>query len=314
MIDNGAWVMSLESTGINRSELPYIHHRQYSMPPKRKAATPPPKKASKSKSGQTSINNFFASPSKPKNNEQKKRSTSVISIIDSDDELPPQDVVMTGGDDEKVARELQEKFDTERIAVSPDKGKGREIVEEDDDDDGIEIVKEEVHVKKEGINGSSSSKVHPMFAPAPVKTPTKPKQEPGTTTVKAEPGTGTTNGSPAKITTSSAEAVEPIDFDIDQFLFRPSEVDVSKWPKGRLPYSVLVGVYVQVSSTRSRLLIVRVLTKYVLLYDIDLKLMIASSISYYTPPQSTLHQHSTSSPTTYSPPTSPANLASDHKS
>jgi DNA ligase-1 len=285
------------------------------MPPKRKAATPPPKKASKSKSGQTSINNFFASPSKPKIGDQKKRSTSVISIIDSDDELPPQNVVMTGGDDEKVARELQEKFDTERNAVSPDKGKGKEIVkEEEDDDDGIEIVKEEVHIKKEGINGSSSSKVHPMFAPAPVKTPTKPKQEPGITIVKAEPGNGTTNGSPAKITTSSAEAVEPIDFDVDQFLFRPSEVDVSKWPKGRLPYSVLVGVYLQVSSTRSRLLIVRVLTKYVLLYEIDLRLMIASYTSYYTLPQSTLHQHSTSSPTTYSPPTSPASSASDHKS
>jgi DNA ligase-1 len=285
------------------------------MPPKRKAATPPPKKASKSKSGQTSINNFFASPSKPKIGDQKKRSTSVISIIDSDDELPPQDVVLTGGDDEKVARELQEKFDTERQAVSPDKGKGKEIVEEEeDDDDGIEIVKEEVHVKKEGINGSSSSKVHPMFAPPPVKTPTKPKQEPGTTTVKSEPGTGAINGSPAKITTSSAEAVEPIDFDVDQFLFKPSEVDVSKWPKGRLPYSVLVGVYVQVSSTRSRLLIVRVLTKYVLLYDIGSRLMKASYTSYYMLPQSTLPQHSTSSQTTYSLPTSPASSASDHKS
>jgi len=285
------------------------------MPPKRKAATPPPRKAVKSKSGQTSINNFFASPSKPKIGDQKKRSTSVISIIDSDDELPPQDVVITGGDDEKVARELQEKFDTEVKAVSPDKGKGREIVQEDDDDDdGIEIVKEEVHVKKEGINGSSSSKVHPMFAPVPVKTPIKPEKEPGTTVVKAEPGNGTSNGSPAKITTSSAEAVEPIDFDVDQFLFRPSEVDVSKWPKGRLPYSVLVGVYVQVSSTRSRLLIVRVLTKYVFLHEVDLRLIKASYTSYYMLPQSTLHQHSTCSPTTYSPPTSPASSELDHKS
>jgi DNA ligase-1 len=224
------------------------------MPPKRKAVTPPPKKSTKSKAGQTSIDNFFASPSKPKIGDgHKKRSTSVISIIDSDDELPAQDDELPAQDDEKLARELQEKFDTER---SP----GVELEE----DDGIEIVKEEVHVKKEGINGSSSSKVHPMFAPAsaPIsKTPTKAKFT-GTESaaVKTEPG----NGSPAKITTSSAEAVDPIDFDIDQFLFRPSEVDISTWPKGRLPYSVLVGVYVQVSSTRSRLLIVRVLTKCVL--------------------------------------------------
>ena len=69
---------------------------------------------------------------------------------------------------------------------------------------------------------------------------------------------GEANGA---ITSTFTEAVEPIDFDVDGFTFRPEEVDVSKWPKGRLPYSVLVGVYVQVSSTRSRLLIVRVLTK-----------------------------------------------------
>ena len=69
---------------------------------------------------------------------------------------------------------------------------------------------------------------------------------------------GNTNGA---ISSTSTDAVEPIDFDVDAFTFRPEEVDVSKWPKGRLPYSVLVGVYVQVSSTRSRLMIVRVLTK-----------------------------------------------------
>ena len=258
------------------------------MPPKRKAATPPPKKSTKSKAGQTSIDNFFASPSKPKS--EKKRSTSVISFVDSDDELPAQDGI-TGGDDEKVARELQQKFDTEQIPTSPDKGKAKQVVLEEDDEDGIEIVKEEVHVKKEGINGSSSSKVHPMFAPpSDVKTPTKPKNG-LEATVKAEPGTvnGSENGSPAKITTSSAEAVDPIDFDVDQFLFRPAEIDISKWPKGRLPYSVLVGVYVQVSSTRSRLLIVRVLTKYVYQTVVPraCTLTPVSYISSYTPRQST---------------------------
>ena len=232
------------------------------MPAKRKVTTPPPKKSSKHKPAQTSIDNFFTSPSKPRNN-GSKRETSVISIVDSDDEI-----VLTGGDDEKVARELQERFDTEREQDFKDKGKAKEIepkLEVDEEDDGIELVKEEVHVKKEGINGSSSSKVHPIFAPTTtVNTPTKSKPEPGsksqqTPQIKLENGNG--NRSPAKITTTSAEAVEPIDFDVDQFIFRPADIDVSRWPKGRLPYSVLVGVYVQVSSTRSRLLIVRVLTK-----------------------------------------------------
>ncbi|EIW68887.1 hypothetical protein TREMEDRAFT_31295 [Tremella mesenterica DSM 1558] len=73
---------------------------------------------------------------------------------------------------------------------------------------------------------------------------------------------GATTHKTGKITSAAVEPVEPIDFDVDQFLFRPEEVNVSNWPKGRLPYSVLVGVYVQVSSTRSRLLIVRVLTNF----------------------------------------------------
>jgi hypothetical protein len=61
--------------------------------------------------------------------------------------------------------------------------------------------------------------------------------------------------------TAPKEAVPPIDFDSDALLFRPASVDTTLWPDGRLPYSVLVGVYVQVAATRSRLTIVRVLTK-----------------------------------------------------
>jgi DNA ligase-1 len=232
------------------------------MPPKRKAATPPPKKTGKAKVGQTSIDNFFSSPSKQRNGNGNgqipKRETSVISIADSDDDLP-----LSATADETIARELQDRYDVE--VLSKDKGKAKllELADADDEDDGIEIIQEEVNVKQEGINGSSSSKVHPMFAPAPsrVKTPPKdikPKLESSPPLVEVKPEL---KGSPAKITTNSAEAVEPIDFNVDQFIFRPGDVDVSRWPKGRLPYSVLVGVYVQVSSTRSRLLIVRVLTK-----------------------------------------------------
>ncbi|ORX36503.1 ATP-dependent DNA ligase [Kockovaella imperatae] len=70
-----------------------------------------------------------------------------------------------------------------------------------------------------------------------------------------------------KINTGTAESTEPLDFDLDPFTFKPLEVDLSGWPgrpgARRLPYSVLVGVYVQVSSTRSRLKIVRVLTNFI---------------------------------------------------
>lgn len=69
---------------------------------------------------------------------------------------------------------------------------------------------------------------------------------------------------PSSITTCASEdSVQNIDFDRDPFAFDPSRVIATSWPKGRLPYSILVSVYVQLSSTKSRLAIVRILTKYV---------------------------------------------------
>jgi DNA ligase-1 len=98
------------------------------------------------------------------------------------------------------------------------------------------------------------TKVHPMFAK---RRTTPPKSTPHPEDIK--PIITPTKG--GTITSTTAEPVEALDLDTDAFLFRPERVDTSKWPKGRLPYSILVGVYVQVSSTRSRLVIVRVLTK-----------------------------------------------------
>ncbi len=55
----------------------------------------------------------------------------------------------------------------------------------------------------------------------------------------------------------------PLEFDVDVLMFRPEVVArrMKPWPGGRLPYEVLVGVYVAVGGTRSRLAIVRILTK-----------------------------------------------------
>ncbi|OWZ72366.1 hypothetical protein AYX14_02217 [Cryptococcus neoformans] len=64
---------------------------------------------------------------------------------------------------------------------------------------------------------------------------------------------------PSSISEGSAQK---IDFDRDPFTFDPSRVIATSWPKGRLPYSILVSVYVQLSSTKSRLAIVRILTNF----------------------------------------------------
>jgi hypothetical protein len=57
------------------------------------------------------------------------------------------------------------------------------------------------------------------------------------------------------------QQAEKLDFDQDMFMFRPQDVSTTGWPGGKLPYEVLVGVYLQVGGTRSRLAIVRIITK-----------------------------------------------------
>ncbi|KAK8861449.1 hypothetical protein IAR55_002268 [Kwoniella newhampshirensis] len=258
------------------------------MAPKRQAkpSTPPPKKKGKKSNNanaQTSISSFFSSPSKPKpsTTSQSKSSTgaqrdaSVISIEDSDDEVVARDGKVE--EDAILARKLAAEW-AQEVDV---KGKGRSTSIDEPEDDEDEVVPvDPPYSEPPGVNGSCSSKhqlppangskatkkesnvdTKPVAAPFPTKTTHMMPRTPSPP-VKAEVKPMLTPTKPTTITSVTAEAVEPIDFDTDAFLFRPSEVDVSKWPKGRLPYSILVGVYVQVSSTRSRLTIVRVLTNF----------------------------------------------------
>jgi hypothetical protein len=73
--------------------------------------------------------------------------------------------------------------------------------------------------------------------------------------------TSTTTTDPTMKVMRANLTAPPLDFDTDPFLFRPQDIDISQWPGGKLPYEVLVGVYLQVGGTRSRLAIVRILTK-----------------------------------------------------
>jgi DNA ligase-1 len=248
------------------------------MAPKRQArqATPPSAKKVKkaSKPAQPSIDSFFASPIKGKAvpKPTPKKDNTVITIDDSDDDVLPGSPVAQEQQDAKLARKLAEEWDAgdSKEGSNLEKGKGRS--------ESPEIESVDPSPARSGVNGSSSSKkllepvkleqgstskdvkpVHPMFA-GPSR-----KRAPSPTPLRdVKPETSSPQDvKPATITSTSAEVVKAIDFDTDAFLFRPSVIDISNWPKGRLPYSVLVGVYVQVSSTRSRLTIVRVLTKYV---------------------------------------------------
>ena len=264
------------------------------MPPKRQArpSTPPStkKKIKKSKSAQPSIDSFFNSPNKPRANGNEirvKREKSIISFVDSDDDPVIAKKQIDG--DEELARKLTKEWEEDKL----DKGKARDLSTSLNDEDGNdEIVEVEAPYSEPlGLNGSSTSshllppvkfeekeeskpivklrspqqtkpdtekgivaQVKPVASIFKSKTPPPPES-------KSDTKSPATPSKSSTITSTSSEPVDPINFDVDAFLFQPSDIDRSKWPKGRLPYSVLVGVYVQVSSTRSRLTIVRVLTK-----------------------------------------------------
>ncbi|OCF32387.1 DNA ligase 1 [Kwoniella heveanensis BCC8398] len=263
------------------------------MAPKRQArpSTPPPKKkVKKVHQTQPSIQSFFASPSKANKHTNGVKTDNVKAVISIDDSDDDDDAPVSVKDE---PRRLEEQL--RAVAVKVDKGKGRAAdtssLEEEEDDEIVPL--NPPYSAAPGINGSCSSThrlppvkhepastvkneftedveatskpstetkpIAALFAPRKLRTPSPPLQP----AVKNEKKPLLISPSkPATITSVSAEPVEPINFDTDAFLFRPVEIDTSKWPKGRLPYSILVGVYVQVSSTRSRLTIVRVLTNF----------------------------------------------------
>lgn len=71
------------------------------------------------------------------------------------------------------------------------------------------------------------------------------------------PSTSTSESSKTTKVINGAE----FNWDVDSHLFDLESGCTSGWVGGKLPYEVLVGVYVQVGGTRSRLAIVRILTK-----------------------------------------------------
>ncbi|TXT10939.1 hypothetical protein VHUM_01690 [Vanrija humicola] len=211
------------------------------MPPKRAAAPSTPSKTKKAKPAQTSIASFFSPPGKPKaaslTADRAKREPSVVDLADSDDDVvqvTAVDLVQQVDSDEVLARKLAAEWAGDEV---PANGKRKAV-------DEVAATEQKKPIAALFVRRETKLSLE-----------TKPK-------VEAKPNAEAGPSRPASISSARAEPVEPIDFDTDSLLFRPDEVDVSKWPGGRLPYSILVGAYVQVSRTRSRLLIVRVLTNF----------------------------------------------------
>jgi len=245
------------------------------MAPKRapsSAATAGPSTPRKKQRTQTTLAAFFSPPS-------RKAAVEVIDLVDSDSDSGADAVQALSQveSDAAMARRLAEEWGSGEAGKEERKGKG-EIEGKDKEKDvvngrgtsdigkgkdkvTVDVAVEEVKVITDIAEVPDSpprvetkpKPVHPMFQP---RAPTKP----AAATVP-KPAAGPSRPTKVFGEKSSSASAPAIDFDTDSLLFRPHTVDTSLWPKGRLPYSVLVGVYVQVASTRSRLTIVRVLTK-----------------------------------------------------
>jgi DNA ligase-1 len=216
----------------------------------------PPKRPPKSPAKQRTIASFFSPPA--------KRTAEVIEVSDSDDDVvlvEKRPRVENGRTEGKgkgkgkagVAVEVaEEKQETDEELAR------RLAAEWEAEDRPSQEVKDEPEAKPSPNpqHGSPPKKLHPMFARAQEAGPSRPREtKPESSEPKVKEERKPT------LTATRPQPVDPIDFDSDSLLFRPAAVDISRWPAGRLPYSVLVGVYVQVAGTRSRLTIVRVLTK-----------------------------------------------------
>ncbi|BEI89860.1 uncharacterized protein CcaverHIS019_0212220 [Cutaneotrichosporon cavernicola] len=233
----------------------------------------PPKQQPKSPAKQRTIASFFSPP--------QKRKAEVIEVSDSDDDVVVVDVVEPHkkprlGNGRAAIEEVPARQNgssnhpVENVdeADESDEAMARRLAaeweEEDRPSQEIKVATDKpdkpiatLEVKTDLLK--SPKQLHPMFARAQEAGPSRPRES----KARPEPEMKVKTERKPTITAARPQPVDPIDFDTDSLLFRPAEVDISRWPAGRLPYSVLVGVYVQVAGTRSRLTIVRVLTNFI---------------------------------------------------
>lgn len=261
----------------------------------------PTKKIKKSNgsSNQQTLNAFFTSPSKSAKKANGNSKDDVIDIVSSDDEPAPEQCLRTAKNqrelqieaDEEMARRLARDGSLEETnsisgngliseGARSEKGKQKAVQiseepTEPSNDDDFEIMEPEPRPDPDAPS-SSKVKLEPLKPNKKPKTPLAsifdkpilprpllPSEKPVEPKIDTKPNIF---GIKPKAAFPATVPIEPFVFDVDAFKFDPHDPAVvekvnKQWPGGRLPYAVLVGIYVQVSATRSRLLIVRLLTK-----------------------------------------------------
>lgn len=146
--------------------------------------------------------------------------------------------------------------------------------------------KVEVLVLSDSDNEDAGAAPPPTASTSPAPPPklvsldTKPTLHPATPTKALAffPGLGGPAASATKATPPSRPTKS---LDTSIFSFEPKrDVDTTAWLKGRVPFAVLVDAFVQVSSTKSRLVILRVLVNLLrVVIELDPESLLGRSVS-----------------------------------
>ncbi|KAM0788433.1 hypothetical protein ACM66B_001568 [Microbotryomycetes sp. NB124-2] len=167
---------------------------------------------------------------------------------------------------QREQRQQQQQQQQAKTRIARENGTSTIKVDDDDDDDLI-IVDDTASTSNATSNRKALGPLASIFtSPKAAKTSGKQTSPKRSTLphadekpkIKSELGLAKPNPPTAPLNASFIKS-KPLDTGV--YEFNPStDIDTSSWPQGRVPYSFLTDAFVLISSTKSRLLISRVLT------------------------------------------------------
>jgi hypothetical protein len=230
---------------------------------------PPRKKAKSNGGGQSSLGSFIKTPLKNSN----KSNGGVISLL-SDSE--PGD-----GDELEHVRPALTSKSRQPPAIQSEVIDLDGMLSSDSDGEDIKPV-----AGPSGSSNGSNAALHPLFRKVAIKSESEvtrhtdpdrddeDNKEDVKSIIADRKGKGKTNGtsntseSPKKLIFPKIETDEPVTYPLEKDIFEfdpKNDISTDTWPrtqagKVHVPYSFLVAAFVLISATRSRLIIVTVLT------------------------------------------------------
>lgn len=205
------------------------------MSSKKREPASPESPSKKQKSDQASLNSFFASP-KPKKRAKQEQ-------IEQDAKLA-----------RKLSNKLNKAANGTFTTVKEDGVLSLLSEDEEDEDDDLIILDQSTPVASTSKTTLDNVKSESMDQKPFLKEDVKPQLRMMATFDMKGKGI-------AQLPDDGGPPVESKSLDTPVCAFNPLlDVDTSKWPKGRMPFSYLTEAFVSIGSTKSRLAIMRIMT------------------------------------------------------